>query len=61
MVSRSRFEVLLFALSGLLLGLILYRTQSASLQMMNQWGIVAFVSMGASLGCLVCDPKSSWK
>jgi hypothetical protein len=54
-------KVWLFALSGLALGVVFYRTQSPYMQMMNQWGVVAFASMGASLGCLICDPKRSWK
>jgi hypothetical protein len=51
--------VVLSAALGLVLGLIAHRLQSPQLVMMNHWGIVAFTSMGASLGCLLCEPAAS--
>ncbi|HVA46773.1 MAG TPA: hypothetical protein VNH11_10450 [Pirellulales bacterium] len=56
MFSRNGLLVVLFAASGLLLGLVVYRLQSPHLPMMNYFGVIAFASMGASLGCLVCEP-----
>ncbi len=56
---RFRLLVLLSAALGLVLGLIAHRLQSPQLVMMNHWGIVAFTSMGASLGCLLCEPAAS--
>jgi hypothetical protein len=49
----SRFHILLCAVGGLLLGLLAYQCQSPHLPMMNSCGVLAFVSMGASLGCLI--------
>ncbi|HET6881906.1 MAG TPA: hypothetical protein VFI31_17200 [Pirellulales bacterium] len=54
----SRLTIFLSAAVGLLLGLLVYRTQSAHLPMMNSCGILAFLSMGASLGCLVSQPAN---
>jgi hypothetical protein len=56
MFSRTGVFVGLFAAGGLLLGLVMYRLQSPHLPMMNCFGVIAFASMGASLGCLVCGP-----
>jgi hypothetical protein len=58
MIRQSRFTVLLFAVAGLAIGLVAHRLQSPHLTMMNHWGVIAFASMGASLGCLLCEPKS---
>jgi len=44
---------------GLALGLVAHHLQSPHLAMMNDWGVVAFTSMGASLGCLLCEPAGS--
>jgi hypothetical protein len=52
---RSRLPVFLSAALGLVLGVIAHRLQSPHLTMMNHWGVVAFASMGASLGCLLCE------
>jgi hypothetical protein len=52
----SRLNVFLCAAAGLLLGLLLYRNQSPHVPMMNSCGVLAFLSMGASLGCLVSEP-----
>lgn len=52
----SRWTIFLCAAAGLLLGLVLYRTQSPHLPMMNSCGVLAFLSMGASLGCLASEP-----
>ncbi|HWB08591.1 MAG TPA: hypothetical protein VG826_05180 [Pirellulales bacterium] len=52
---RPRLSILLSAALGLALGLIAHHLQSPHLTMMNHWGIVAFTSMGASLGCLLCE------
>lgn len=58
MLSRSSLIVLSCATAGLLIGLVMQTFQSPHLPMMNSFGVVAFFSMGASLGCLVCEaPK----
>ena len=56
---RSRLPVLFSAALGLALGLVAHHLQSPHLAMMNDWGVVAFTSMGASLGCLLCEPAGS--
>jgi hypothetical protein len=55
----SRFTIFLCAAVGLLLGLMVYRTQSPHLPTMNSCGVLAFLSMGASLGCLVSMPAKN--
>jgi hypothetical protein len=55
-MTGSRLNVFLCTAAGLLLGLLLYRTQSPYLPMMNACGVLAFLSMGASLGCLASEP-----
>lgn len=58
MLSRTSLLVLSCAAAGLLIGLVMQTVQSPHLPMMNSFGVLAFVSMGASLGCLVCEaPK----
>lgn len=52
----SRWTIFLCAAAGLLLGLLLYGTQSPRVPMMNYCGVLAFLSMGASLGCLASEP-----
>ena len=59
MTRQSPFTVFLFAAAGLLLGLVMHRMQAPHLPMMNYCGVLAFASMGASLGCLVCDPAKN--
>lgn len=49
----SRFHVLMCAAGGLVFGLLAYQMQSPHVPMMNSCGVLAFASMGASLGCLV--------
>ena len=58
-MTGSRLKIFLCAVVGLLLGLLAYRMQSPHLPMMNYCGVLAFVSMGASLGCLVSDPVNT--
>ena len=53
----SKFKIFLCATAGLLLGLIALRMQSPHVPMMNDFGVLAFASMGASLGCLTCNPS----
>lgn len=55
MFSRTSRLVLSCAAAGLLIGLAMHTFQSPHLPMMNSFGILAFVSMGASLGCLACE------
>ncbi|HVX13890.1 MAG TPA: hypothetical protein VHC22_22090 [Pirellulales bacterium] len=52
------WKVFFCAAAGLMLGLLVYRTQSPHLPMMNSCGVLAFLSMGASLGCLVSEPAA---
>lgn len=49
------------ALIGLLVGLILFVNQPvhSMSEGMNPMGIVAFCSLGASVGCLLADRKGS--
>lgn len=53
---RSRWSIALGAIFGLTLGLAAYHLQSAHVAIMNPFGVVAFVSLGASLGCLLAEP-----
>lgn len=57
MFAPFRFKVLFYAALGLAIGLVAHHAQSPHLAMVNQWGVMAFVSMGASLGCLLSDPS----
>ena len=57
MSAPFQFKVLFYAALGLAIGVVAHQTQSSYLAMMNHWGVIAFASMGASLGCLLCDPK----
>jgi hypothetical protein len=54
----SRTMILMCAAAGLLLGLLAYQTQSPHLPMMNYCGVLAFASMGASVGCLFSQPAN---
>lgn len=53
---RSRWSIALGALGGLILGLAAYHLQNQHLAIMNQFGVVAFVSLGTSVGFLLADP-----
>lgn len=53
---RRRFYVALGTLLGLAAGVAAYRLQGMHPAMMNQFGIVAFASLGTSLGCLLAEP-----
>lgn len=53
---RSRWSIALGAILGLTLGLAAYHLQSGHVAIMNPFGVVAFVSLGASLGCLLAEP-----
>lgn len=55
-MTRRRFYVALGTLLGLAVGLVAYRCQGTHPAMMNQFGIVAFASLGTSLGCLLAEP-----
>ncbi|MBX7073027.1 MAG: hypothetical protein K1X71_07745 [Pirellulales bacterium] len=46
---------------GLLLGIMLYFVQPSQQgqETMNPMGVIAFVSLGASVGCFVCDGNQS--
>jgi uncharacterized membrane protein YccC len=55
-MTRNRFYVFLGTLAGLAFGLAAYRLQGTHPAMMNQFGIVAFASLGTSLGCLLAEP-----
>ena len=56
MTFRSPIAVILCSAAGLVLGLLAYRLQTPHLISMNYCGVMAFASMGASLGCLMCEP-----
>ena len=53
---RSRWSIAVGALAGLFLGLAAYFLQNQHLAMMNPFGVVAFVSLGTSVGFLLADP-----
>lgn len=56
MTRRPPITIFLCAALGLVLGLLAHQLQSPHLPMMNYCGVLAFASLGASLGCLVCEP-----
>jgi hypothetical protein len=47
--------VILLAFIGLMVGLVLFVSQSPTFEAMNPLGLVAFSSLGASVGCLIAD------
>lgn len=51
-----RFSIALGTLLGLAVGLAAYHLQGTHPAMMNQFGVVAFASLGTSLGCLLAEP-----
>lgn len=53
---RSRWSIALGAFLGLILGLAAYHLQNEHVAAMNQFGIVAFVSLGTSVGFLLAEP-----
>ncbi|MGH7194633.1 MAG: hypothetical protein ACREJM_14035 [Candidatus Saccharimonadales bacterium] len=53
---RSRWSITVGAMSGLVMGLAAYHLQNGHVATMNLFGVVAFVSLGASLGCLLAEP-----
>ncbi|HEX7449779.1 MAG TPA: hypothetical protein VF306_19625 [Pirellulales bacterium] len=53
---RSRWSIAFGAIFGLIMGLAAYHLQNGHVAMMNQVGVVAFVSLGASVGCLLAEP-----
>lgn len=55
-MTQRRFFVALGTLLGLAVGIVTYRLQGTHPAIMNQFGIVAFASLGTSLGCLLAEP-----
>lgn len=49
--------ILLLSAIGLLVGMLCFVMQSGFAGGMNPLGLVAFGSLGASLGCLIADPN----
>ena len=53
---RSRWSIAVGAMFGLAMGLAAYHLQNAHVATMNLFGVVAFVSLGTSVGCLLAEP-----
>jgi hypothetical protein len=60
-MAQEQVTIAVLALVGLLIGLIVFVSQPAELAAarMNPLGILAFCSLGASVGCLLADQELS--
>ena len=53
---KNWIQVASCAIVGGSLGLVLYWSQAGLVEpLMNPWGVISFASLGAGMGCLLCE------